>query len=416
MDDTAPESPVLRPLSDQDWLAASELVELVFHEGSVLPEVREAERSVAELDRTVAAFDGDTLAGMAEAYSLRMTVPGGHQIPVAGVTWVAVRPTHRRRGLLTRLMRRQLEDVRAAGAESVAALWASEAPIYGRFGYGLASQYLDVSIPRAAAALAGAPSGAGLRLRMVAAADSLALTEPVYAAIVGRRPGMLARNKAWAQMRVFDPEGRRHGAGPLQCVLAEDASGVRGYAWYSTVEGWDQDGLPDGTVRVREAGALDTAAYAAIWRFLLDLDLTAKVAARLPVDDPLLHLLADPRKARPRLRDALFVRLVDVPRALADRRYGSEVDVVLDVTDEFCPWNTGRWRLAGGPAGAVCERTTAPADLALTQRELGTAYLGGTSVRALAGAGRVTELRPGALAAASRAFASDIQPFCPFGF
>jgi predicted acetyltransferase len=406
----------LRTLSDPEWTAASELIETVFHEVPVVPEVRAAERSTFELDRTVGAFDGDLLVGLTAAYSMRMTVPGGHQVPMAGVTWVAVRPTHRRRGILNRLMRRQLEDIHSGGREAVAALYASETPIYGRFGYGLASHAADMSILRTPDPLAGAPVDPSLRLRVLPPDESLPLVEPIYAAMVASRPGMLSRDKGWAERAVLDAEALRRGATRLQCLLAEDDAGPRGYAWYSTVGEWNDASLPEGTVRVRETGALDPAAYAAVWRYLLNIDLTIQVETRLPVDDPLLHLLADPRRARPRVKDGLFVRLVDVGRALAERRYACEVDVVLDVADPGCPWNQRRWRLVGGPDGASCEPTDAPADLALSARELGAAHLGGVSLRTLGQAGRVSELRPGRLTAASRAFLSDVQPFATFTF
>ncbi|OLE26854.1 MAG: hypothetical protein AUG49_06990 [Catenulispora sp. 13_1_20CM_3_70_7] len=129
-----------------------------------------------------------------------------------------------------------------------------------------------------------------------------------------------------------------------------------------------------------------------------------------------MYLLADPRQAVPRLQDVLYVRLVDVDRALAARRYATPVDVVFEVSDPLCPWNTGRWRLSGDAGGAVCEATTDPADLVLGPRELSAAYLGGFPLGALGRAGRIEELRPGALAEASRAFVSDVAPFVPFGF
>ncbi len=415
MGTTGTGSLALRPITEQEWDEVAGLMDLVFSDSGATPEQRADERSIFEIERSLAAFDDDLVCGHTAAYSLEMTVPGGHQIPVAGVTWVGVRPTYRRRGLLRRLMFRQLEDVHANGTEAVAALYASEAVIYGRYGYGLASHAVDVTIPRSATALAGAPADDSLRLRLLPPEDSLALLEPVCAALVPTRPGMLARDKVWAQHRIFDPETWRKGATPLRCLVAENASGVRGYAWFSTLGRWEGS-RPDGVVQVREVGAHDPAAYAAVWRLLLDLDLMATVEARLPVDDALLHMLDDMRSARPTVKDQLFIRLVDVGKALAARGYAADVDVVFQVTDDFCPWNTGQWRLAAGPEGAVCEPTDAAADLALTARELGAAYLGGVSLSALAHAGRVSELRNGALAAASRAFASDVQPFCAYTF
>jgi predicted acetyltransferase len=232
------------------------------------------------------------------------------------------------------------------------------------------------------------------------------------------RPGMLARvGEAWRDSVLADHEFAREGAGPLRCVLAEDADGqVAGFARYRVKADWDNPARPEGKVKVKELYGRDLASSVAVWRFLCDLDLTSEIQGEVPVDDPLLFLLADPRQAVPRVQDQLYVRLVDVDRALAARRYAEPVDVVFEVSDRFCPWNTARWRLSGGADGAVCERTTDPADLALGPRELGAAYLGGFSPAALGRAGRIEELRPGALAAASRAFVSDIAPWLPFGF
>jgi predicted acetyltransferase len=414
-----PQTYDVRTATEADWDTLWTLDEHAFS-FRASQEIREAERATFELDRTLLACDGDQPVGVAAAYSLTMTLPGGPR-PVAGVTWVSVLPTHRRRGVLTTLMRTQLHGVHEQGREAVAALWASEAAIYGRFGYGLASEHLTLSIPRDPAALLpsarAAADAAGLRLRYVDAAESLDLVEPVYDAMAAGRPGVPARPEAWRRRMVFDPESERRGATPLRCVVAEDAeAAVRGYARFATASEWDEAG-PKGTVRVREVEARDPAAYASLWRFLLDLDLTRTVEVRnRPLDDPLLHLLADARAARPALRDGLFVRLVDVERALSERAYGAPVDVVLEVADPLCPWNAGRWRLAGDTGGGRCTRTDADADLVLSATELGAAHLGGTTLAALARAGRVREVRPGALAEASRAWRADVAPWCPFVF
>jgi predicted acetyltransferase len=389
-------------------------------------EIRAAERRTFEFDRTILAWDRGEAVGVAGAYSLTMTLAGGPQ-PVAGVTWVGVLPTHRRRGVLTALMGHQLHALHRnheAGdedGEAVAALWASEMAIYGRFGYGAASQHLSLTIPRGARALTppalAMADVAAVRLRYVDAEESVALVQPVYEAMAAGRSGVPARNDAWRQRAVFDPESQRGGATPLRCIVAQDASGaVRGYARFTTKEEWDESG-PKGTVRVREAEALDPETYVSLWRFLLDYDLTASVVVRnRPLDDPLTHLLSDVRGARPLLRDGLFVRLVDVDRALSQRAYSAAVDVVLDVTDPFCPWNAGRFRLEGDVDGARYTRTDAAADLALSASELGAVYLGGTTLVELARAGRVHEQRQGSLAAASRAFRGDAAPWCPFVF
>ena len=376
-----------------------------------------------EFDRTLAAFDDATPVGVTMCYSFQLSVPGLVMLPAAGVTFVAVLPTHRRRGVLSSLMRRQLADVRDR-AEPLAILWASEAVIYGRYGYGRASWQLDFTLRRGEGRLAGtaASAGDGLRLRITEPEAALPELAKVYDAVLASRPGMFGRNDAWWRSVIYDPADWRQGASPMRCLLAEDASGPRGYALYSGVDTWN-DFLPENAVTVRELMAADPAASAILYADLLSRDLTSEFRLpRRPVDDPLLYQLADPRRTRPQLNDSLWVRIVDVPRALAGRRYSCPVDVVIEVRDEILSSNAGRWRLTttgeapGGGLPASCVPAAAPADLALDVTELGAAYLGGTRLGTLAGSGLVAELRPGATRQLSAALAWDPAPWCPTVF
>ena len=409
---SAPDPLPIRPIDPTEFDAFADVVQSAFS-GPPNPEERELDRRLTEYDRTLAAYDRDAIVGTAGAFSLQLTVPGG-PAPVAGVTIVGVLPTHRRRGVLTGLMTRQLTDLHEQEREPVAALWASEPPIYGRFGYGMAATHLAVGVERGwSAFLRSAPADPG-RLRLETPDKAQPELDRVYDAVRRKRVGHFERSAGFWEFRLFDPERQREGAAPLACVLHEAAAGVDGYAIYATKPHWS-DGGPDGTVVVREVIAQTPGAQAALWRFLLDIDLMARVtASNLAPDDPLLHLLGDPRRIRPRLSDNLWVRIVDVGRALAARCYATPVDVVLEVSDDRCPWNAGRWRLVGDPTGGRCERSSAAADLSLTSTELGAAYLGGTSLAALAAAGRVGEHRRGALAAATTAFGTGGRaPYCP---
>ena len=377
-----------------------------------------------EFDRTLAAFDDTTPVGVTMCYSFQLSVPGLQMLPAAGVTFVAVMPTYRRQGVLSSLMRRQLADVRDRG-EPLAILWASEAVIYGRYGYGRASWHLDFTLRRGEGGLAvgrGAPAGGGLRLRIAEPEAALPELAKVYDAVLASRPGMFGRNDAWWRSAIFDPAEHRHGASPLRCLLAEDASGPRGYALYAGVDTWTGF-LPENVLTVHELMAADPAASAALCTDLLSRDLTTEFRLpRRPVDDPLLYQLADPRRTRPKLNDNLWVRIVDLPRALAGRRYSCPIDVVLEVRDETLPANAGRWRLSttttapGGGLAASCVPASSTADLALDVTQLGAAYLGGTRLGALAGSGLVAELRPGATRQLSAALTWDPAPWCPMVF
>jgi predicted acetyltransferase len=335
-----------------------------------------------------------------------------------------VLPSHRRQGILSALMRRQLADVSERG-EAVAVLFASESGIYGRYGYGRASWHAAYRLQCGEGTLApGAPADPGLRLRIAEPLSARAELAKVYDLMLAGQPGLYARTEPWWDRLLTDLHSEDGSSQQIRCVLAEDDSGPRAYAVYTSTECWDEDaGLPRGVLEVSEALATDPAATAALWDNLLSRDLVSEFHARMrPVDDPLLYLLADPRRVRSVVSDGLWVRLVDVGRALAQRHYASPVDVVIEVADEVCPQNAGRWRLAAeasaAPAGfrATCERTTAPADMVLPVWAVGAAYLGGTGLKAMANAGLITEATPGSLAALSTAMSWEPAPWCPMTF
>ncbi|MFC9845162.1 GNAT family N-acetyltransferase [Streptomyces sp. NPDC060223] len=378
-------------------------------------EERALDNALTEYDRSIGIWDGDQVVGTAGAFSFRVTVPGGASVPAAGITMVSVAATHRRRGLLRSMMRRQLDDIRGWG-EPLAVLTASEPAIYGRFGYGIATEQLNAEIDTSRVRLSVPPGTDDVRLRYAAPADVLDACEAVYARLVPGRPGMLARQPGWERIQVLDPEEHRHGASPLQCVVAERDDEVVGYARFRVKSEYGHSGHDD-VVRLEDLEGLDLAARAALWRFLFDLDLASSLHTRgRPVDEDWQYLVSDIRRCNLKLKDALHLRLVEVGAALEARTYQTPVDLVFEVEDAFCPWNEGRWRLSGDAKGASCVRTEDPADLALSVRELGAAYLGGVSLASLGAAGRVRELRQGALAEASVAFSSTVAPWLPHGF
>jgi predicted acetyltransferase len=385
-----------------DWDAISDLLGYVFHD-TIDQETRDREASVFEPDRSLVADEAGAVVGHAAAYTRELTVPGG-PLPAAYVTLVGVAPTHRRQGLLTRMMRRQLEDIASAGRESIAVLWASEGAIYPRYGYGLASQRLSLDVASSEIRPPQTPPAPDARLRLVKPADAAADLAKVYEQLRADRPGFASRDDRWWRVVLADPESGRHGATALHGLVHDTPHGPTGYALWRTKSDWDEKG-PKAEVRVREVVAADPATYGALWRFLLTIDLARTASFSFAaLDEPLIHLVDEPRRLGARMLDGLWVRIVDLPRALASRRYAVDVDVVLDVTDALLPQNTGRWRLTGGPAGATCTATDAPADLACSTPELGSAYLGGASLSSLAASGRVRELTPGTLASASAAF------------
>jgi predicted acetyltransferase len=377
----------------------------------------EAERSLAAFDDSLPA--GESIVGTAGAYTFAMAVPGA-VLPVAGVTAVTVLPSHRRRGVLRSLMHRQLTDLAVRGGEPIAVLWASETPIYARYGYGRATTNAYFRFHRGDGALAAtAPADPALRLRLAEPQAVTAELAKVYDSVLPAQPGFFARSADWWERVLADEPESRHGFGPLRCLLAEDGAGIRGYAIYAAMERWDEPAnLPEGQIVVREVLGADPAAGAALWHNLLTRDLVSTVTAELrSAEDPLIYQLFDQRRARVQVGDGIWVRIVDLPAALTGRAYSAPVDVVLQVTDDLLPGNAGRWRLRcqGGGAGTqvACARTDEPADLELDVRELGAAYLGGTRLGTLAAAGLVNELRPGAARRLSSAMSWDPAPWCP---
>jgi predicted acetyltransferase len=406
----------LRPITAPEWGPFVRSMTTTFGEGLSGP-YQETPTPVAELDRSLGLPDGSRFAATAGIYSFEMAVPGA-VVPTAGITWITVAPTHRRRGLLTAIMRRQLDEVHAAGREPVAALWAAESSIYGRYGYAPAAQR-------------GGWTGAAHRLRLRPDVDcgsgSIRLVDveefrPAAVALHDqlRRsvPGNMARNEGWWDRRLRDEPADRDGGPAQQLALHGEPDGaVTGYATYRLRGREDERSDPDSTLTVGELRAATPAAYAALWRFLLSHDLVRTVEAPyLSADEPVQHLLADPRAWRARPTDALWVRLVDVGAALSARRYPAPLDMVLEVRDRFCDWNDGRWHLWGHPAGAFCDRTDRDPDLVLDIEALSAVYLGGVSLAALHAAGRVTEVSPGAVVQASTAFRWPVTPWCPDHF
>jgi predicted acetyltransferase len=388
---------------------ADEVVEVVHHAflADATPAARERELPMFEPGRFHGVFDSETMIGVAGILTRDLTVPGLVPVPVAAVTAVGVLPDHRRRGALTMLIRTQLHGLHESRGEPIAALWASEGGIYGRFGYGLASHIWRMSLQRPVRFREPALAGSQ-RVQLMSADRAQAAMRKLHGEYVSRRVGGLSRpEQGWSYV-LFDDPSTRYGAGELRVAVHPG-----GYAVFRVKENWQPRG-PWHEVMIRELVSTTVEGHAAIWRFLLNLDLVGEVRYfNTPLDEPLQMMLTDPYAVRAELNDGLFVRLVDLDRALGARRYAAPAELVFDVTDELCPWNAGRWRLSVDESGAGrVERTAAAADLACDVIDLGAAYLGGTRLRVLAAAGRVRELRAGAAALASRVFAGENEPHC----
>lgn len=401
----------IREVPEADIDRALELAYLVFNDR---PEKEGRERHHALLARCgrIGAYDGDTLVGFMAAHEFRLSVPGA-DLPCPGLTFVSVAPTHRRRGVLTALMAEQLRRASAAGSP-LAALWASEAAIYGRFGYGGATTGVTIEIDSTRPLpLRIAPDRRPLRL--VAPDEALAVIGPFHEAARATRAGRPTRSpERWTQEWLAEQDEEDEELSPPRIiVLGDPGEPVAGYVLYRTKP--EDDSGPvrtPGLVRVEELEADTPAVAAALWECLAALDLTGRVTAwGRPADDPLLHFAADRDQVRVTAQfPALWLRLVDVRAALTERSWAAPVELVLELTDVRLPANAGRFRLKAGPGGAAYEPARAAPDLALDVRELAACYLGGTRAVELVAAGLVAEHTPGAAAALDAALRTDLLP------
>jgi predicted acetyltransferase len=377
--------------------------------GRSVPDADGAERMARLLpaQRVYVAWEGRRIVGGLGAFPFQLTVPGG-RVPAAGVTIAGVLPTHRRRGVLRAMMRALIDATHARG-EPIAYLWATEDTIYGRFGFGLASFTAAIDVARERSAF-HAPFSTFGDVQLVPLETAEELVAPIYERVAVEAPGMFARNSAWWRTRrLVDPQPLRQGTGDLQCAVLEHEGRPAAYALYRINPAF-QLGIQTGSVAAIEVIADSPEATSGIWRYLLDIDWMARVKAELlPLDHPLLLLMAEPRRLGFALRDGLWVRLVDVKAAMSARSYQPRGSLVIDVIDKFCPWNAGCWRV--GSEGA--ERTDDEPGLRCDVSALGSVYLGGFTWSQLARALRVQELLSGAVAHADTIFRVGKAPWCP---
>ena len=358
-----------------------------------------------DLDRSIAVFDQGNIVAGAHSHKLEMSIPGASAV-VAGVANIAVQPTHTRQGLMTRMMHHQISDIHERG-EPLAALFARESVIYRRFGYGIGSLHERWMIDRQYNGYARPYENPG----HVVFVDPVDITKDlpeVFRRSTMDRPGVFQRTLHQWERDSQAPEHSQGGPGGLFYAAYEDGGRVDGYVKYR---------ISGSTLAVNELMAATEEANSALWRFCFDIDLvTSTEALKRPVDDPLPWMLADPRRLQRSTRDGMWVRLVDVAAALKLRRYMQSDRLVLEVRDELCPWNEGRFELEGSPEGATCRASSSSSDLALAVADLASAYLGAVSFSTLSRAGLVDEHTPGALLRADRMFAVQYQPWTPHNF
>ncbi|TDD81636.1 GNAT family N-acetyltransferase [Actinomadura darangshiensis] len=384
----------IRDIPEADVGRMFDLAGTVFHVGIEDGDLEQYGWPLQRADR-IGAFDGATMAGQLAAIPMRLAVPGA-MLDCSAVTFVGVLPTHRRRGILTSMMDRMYADAIAAG-RPVAALWASQGVIYGRYGFGQATRAIDLEVDSSRPLeLRTAPDDRPLRL--IDAASAPELLGPIHLRSLSARPGGLDRDPAWWTRWILRPVDRDAAGYSAPRIVLHPA----GYAIYRAHKR---------TIRVADLVADTPQAEAALWRFLASIDLSSRIVVpNRPVDDLLPHMAADPDQVTVTKNfGALWLRLIDVPAALRARSWATDDTFVLEIGDPRIPGNGGRWRL--GTGAAACDPTTDAPDLSLTAADLAAVYLGGTDLTTLVRIGTVTEHT---LGAAARLAASLTVPLSPY--
>ncbi len=360
------------------------------------------DRPTYRWERSLGAFDDGVVVGTAHSYRYDLIVPGG-KLPFAGVGWVSVRPTHRRRGILTALMKRQLEETYERG-ETLATLGTSESIIYGRYGYGIGAMKENWHIERKHTVFEDSVETSGVTA-FVSPTEMREIFPDVYERVAANRPGMAASRPGFIwDTWVADYEPLRRGSSAAYYVTYEQDGQVDGYVCYRTA---------GNTLIVRELMVASDAAYAALWQFCFGVDLKTEIEAPgRAVDEQLVWMLADPRRLERLKTDGMWIRLVDVKTALSGRRYARNERLVIEVQDPICPWNEGRYELEGGPTGAECRLTSKSSDLILNATNLASTYLGTVKFSTLRYAGHIEERTSGAVARADAMFSASREPWC----
>jgi predicted acetyltransferase len=399
----------IRPTAPGDGEVFVELLSAAFGHRPSAEHLAEDAADVAGIRGWLALAEGRPV-GVGGLIDVRLTLPGGVRLPLAGVTEVGVLPTHRRRGILTRLMGVLLDDAREHG-DPVAGLMASEAPIYGRFGFGAADRVARVEVETGEVSLREPLIEAG-RLEVADLATARAELPGLHERVCAARNGMVSLPLFRSRRQHRDADREVGGFGATRFALHRDAAGVvDGLLGYRTRLDWVGSSPPRGDLQVQEMWAATEESATSLWRFCLEHDLMTSVTANWrPADEAFALRLANPRAWRQTLSDGLWLRPLDPVALLAGRRYGREDGLVLEVHE---PEGSAprRFLLHGGLEGATCAPSAASPDLSLGVAALGSICLGDAPVERLQRAGEVEEITPGAVQRATAMFRWSPAPW-----
>jgi predicted acetyltransferase len=403
----------VRPIVEEELSIFTQVLLAAFGE-TTDDDVLQAQRRNLKAVNRLGAFEDGTLVGTAGSFQSDLTLPGLTTLPAAAVTYVGVLPTHRRRGILRRLMSHQLSEFRERG-EPVAVLTSSEGAIYGRFGYGPATFSTSYKISHDGRQLRRDPESDPVRL--LSPTEAVDAVAAIYESYRGGQTGELRRNAEWWELHLRPTKASKNERRFV--AVHTGPEGDDAYSIYQVEPHWD-GAIPRHRLTVESLVSLSPAAQAAMVSYLFGLDLVDSVTFQnRPLDDDLRWLLVDSRQLETRFTaDWLWVRPIDVPRVMTERRYRTEGQLGIEVHDARCPWNTGRWWVEGGEDGASCTAAGPGRETALTMgpAELGSILLGGVTCTTLARAGLIGESRPGSAAKADTFLGTNEAPYCSTAF
>lgn len=387
-------------------------------------------------DRSVIVRDSDNdIAGFHTSYPFASFNVPGASVQASGLSWVGVHPQHRRKGILRSMIERHFADC-VARKEAISVLYAAEPTIYGRFGYGRSAHDVRFSLGRGAAqrkfvsGMEAADDNLTVRIEKFDPSLHVNTIESLHAQAGQNVNGTGLNRPGWATRETEQLRAAMHYVSRVnptrespRIVIIERSGDPVAYAIFRRTVTW-QDTGPAGEVHASEVVSLDAGASRKIWSVLADFDLTDSVSAfMVPTDDPLIGRLENSRSIKMHHVDNVWTRIIDLPKALEERQYAGDLEIVLEVSDAMIPENAGRWKLSAaafdGPSGSrtpKVEQTDYPADLTIDIRELGTIYLGGVTLASLAASGLVRAANPRALASASVAFSWPHAPMSSWVF
>ena len=407
----------LRPVTDNNFVEWRKAVRHGFGQHVHPDDIARLRHDRAELDRLVAAVDtvSDRIVGTGGADSYSLTVPGGATVPMAGVAYMTTSVTHRRQGAFSGMMSQIHDEARERG-DIVSGLWASQSHLYGRFDYGLAVNSYDWEIDPTFGMFTHTPitDDHNSHVYFVDAQEAASILPGIYEQMHLHTAGAVDRNAGRWRYELFDEERVRNGASELFFAVCEEDGEQTGYVAYRMRRIGDSD---MGTLEVTEQVSITDTAHASMWRFILNFDLVGKITAvNRPADDPLWWMLSDPRRLTRKSHDSLWVRLLDIPKALEARTYNADGRLKIGLVSESQPEVSGTYVLDIDDSQASVKKTTDKPDVVMTPADLSAIYLGGVAPSPLVEAGRIDLLTTGSLAKLHGMFATDSAPWCAHYF